>query len=130
MFLSRRWFNEDHSDNCHLWDNDLHVVEWLETQVQTGERSTSQDSIKLIKKDSIINSLKNISPELIEDIGKFATFSRSSVHKMFSSGIYLAQKMSPEKRAEFIDAVENIGDRDEKSVSPSPSNTSEGETSP
>ena len=73
MSLSRRWFNEDHSDNGHLWDNDLHVVEWLETQVQVGERSTSQDSIKLIKKDSIINSLKNISPELIEDIGKITT---------------------------------------------------------
>ena len=46
------------------------------------------------------------------------------------SGIYLAQKMSPDKRAEFVEAVENIGDRDEKSVSPSPSNTSEGENSP
>ena len=54
----------------------------------------------------------------------------SKYQKMFFSGIYLAQKMSQEKRAEFIAAVENIGDRDEKSVSPSPSNTSEGETSP
>lgn len=57
--------------------------------------------------------MKNISPELMEDIG-----------------IYLAQKMTPEKRGEFVEAVENIGDREEKSVSPSPSNASEGEGSP
>ena len=48
---------------------------------------------------------------------------------MISLGIYLAQKMTPEKRAEFMEAVDNIGDREEKSVSPSPSNASEGEAS-
>ena len=67
--MIRRWFTEDHSDQGHLWEDDGHVVTWLEAQIQTGERSTSQDSIKLIKRDAIINSLKNISPEMIEDIG-------------------------------------------------------------
>ena len=44
-------------------------MDWLERQVDVKERSTSQDSIKLLKKDSILNSLKSISPELMEDIG-------------------------------------------------------------
>jgi len=111
--MIRRWFSEDNTESGHLWEEDRHVVEWLETQMDSKERSTSQDSIKLIKRDAILNSLKNISPELMEDIG-----------------IYLAQKMTPEKRGEFMEAVENIGDREEKSVSPSPSNASEGEGSP
>ena len=45
------------------------------------------------------------------------------------AGIYLAQKMSPEKRDELIEAIQKIGDGEEKSVSPSPS-VSEGEVSP
>ena len=58
------------SDAGHLWDTqDQQVVDWLERQVDIKERSTSQDSIKLLKKDTILNSLKNVSPELLEDIG-------------------------------------------------------------
>ena len=70
--MIRRWFTEDHSDAGHLWESQDHqVVDWLERQVETKERSTSQDSIKLLKRDAILNSLKNISPELMEDIGIF-----------------------------------------------------------
>ena len=69
--MIRRWFTEDNSEAGHMWEDDRHVVTWLETQVDTSERSTSQDSIKLIKRDAILNSLKNVSPELMEDIGKF-----------------------------------------------------------
>ena len=36
--------------------------------------------------------------------------------------------MSTEKRTEFLEAVENLGTCGEKSVSPSPSNASEGDT--
>ena len=38
--------------------------------------------------------------------------------------------MSPEKRADLHDAIGNLVDREDKSVSPSPSNGSEGEGSP
>ena len=65
----RRWFTEDNSEGGHLWEEDRHVVAWLETQIDPRERSTSQDSIKLIKRDAILSSLKNVSPELMEDIG-------------------------------------------------------------
>ena len=65
----RRWFTEDNSEGGHLWEEDRHVVAWLETQIDSRERSTSQDSIKLIKRDAILSSLKNVSPELMEDIG-------------------------------------------------------------
>jgi len=110
--MVKRWFTEDNSSSSHLWEEDRQVVDWLEKQVDCKERSTSQDSIRLIKRDALLNSLKNISPELMDDIG-----------------FHLAQKMSPEKRADFLAAVGNLGDRDEKSVSPSPSNGSEGEVS-
>ena len=46
------------------------------------------------------------------------------------AAIHLAQKMSPEKRADLLEAMGNLVDRDDKSVSPSPSNGSEGEGSP
>jgi len=111
--MLKRWFTEDNSTSTHLWEEDRQVVEWLEKQVDIKEKSTSQDSIRLIKRDALLHSLKNIAPELIEDIA-----------------IHLAQKMSPEKRADFMGAVGNLGDRDDKSVSPSPSNSSEGEGSP
>jgi len=109
--MLRRWFTEDNSDNGHLWDTDKHVVNWMETQLDPQEKSTSQESIKLIKKESILRSLKNIPAELLEDVG-----------------IYLAQRMSPEKRSEYLEAVERLGTCGEKSVSPSPSNASEGDT--
>ena len=47
-----------------------------------------------------------------------------------SLAIHLAQKMSPEKCADLLEAMGNLVDRDDKSVSPSPSNGSEGEGSP
>jgi len=111
--MIKRWFAEDNNCSSHMWEDDKTVVEWLVKQVDNKEKCTSQDSIRLIKRDSLLQSLKNISPFLLEDIA-----------------IHLAQKMSPEKRAEFLEAVGNIDDRDDKSVSPSPSNGSEGESSP
>ena len=135
------------------------------------DRSTSQDSIKLLKRDAILKSLQDVPTELMEEIGTFynlksiidmrcqnksviawdgkkmyfLTFSGGSsmgntffdtfikeeeITKIFpSAGIYLAQKMSPEKRDELIEAIQKIGDREEKSESPSPS-VSEGEVSP
>ena len=33
------------------------------------DRSTSQDSIKLLKRDAILNSLKDVPIELTEEIG-------------------------------------------------------------
>lgn len=111
--MIKRWFTEDHSSTSHLWEDDRQVVEWLEKQVATNEKSTSQDSIKLIKRDALLHSLKNVTPELMEDIA-----------------IHLAQKMTPEKRSDLLDAISNLVDREDKSVSPSPSNGSEGEGSP
>ena len=34
------------------------------------EKSTSQESIKLIRKEAILRSMKNIPAELLEDVGK------------------------------------------------------------
>ena len=57
----------------------------------------------------------------------FQYYSRQSA-KCLLPGIYLAQRMSAEKRSEYLEAVENLGTCGEKSVSPSPSNASEGDT--
>ena len=45
------------------------MVDWLERQLDRSERSTSQESIKLLKRDAIINSLKDVPAELMEEIG-------------------------------------------------------------
>ena len=129
--MIKRWFTEDHSTTSHLWEDDRQVVDWLEKQVDTNEKSTSQDSIKLIKRDALLHSLKNVAPELMEDIGKKFKHTNFFIFKnILFAAIHLAQKMSPEKRADLLEAMGNLVDRDDKSVSPSPSNGSEGEGSP
>ena len=68
--MIRRWFTEDHSTaGQHWWGEDKRVVDWLVGQVNTAERSTSQDSIKLLRRDAVLNSLKCVEPELMQDIG-------------------------------------------------------------
>ena len=58
------------SNEGHLWDSqDRQVVDWLERQLDLTDRSTSQDSIKLLRRDAVLNSLKCVEPELMQDIG-------------------------------------------------------------
>ena len=45
------------------------MVDWLERQLDLTDRSTSQDSIKLLKRDAILNSLKDVPTEMMEEIG-------------------------------------------------------------
>jgi hypothetical protein len=112
--MARRWFAEDHPTSPHLWDEDKEVVAWLESQVEEDARCTVQDSIKLIRKEAMMHSVKDIGPELAGDLI-----------------MYLAEKLSPEKRDEMTKAIGDLGEvlRD-KSESASPLPTSEGETSP
>jgi len=112
--MTRRWFAEDHPTSPHLWDEDKEVVAWLESQVEEDARCTVQDSIRLIRKEAMLHSVKDIGPELAGDLI-----------------MYLAEKLSPEKRDEMTKAIGDLGEvlRD-KSESVSPSPTSEGETSP
>ena len=84
----------------------------------------------MIKKEAILKSMKNIPAELLEDVGEngsFQYYPKKSTKCLFQ-GIYLAQRMSADKRSEYLEAVENLGTCGEKSVSPSPSNASEGDT--
>ena len=58
------------SNEGHLWDtHDQQVVEWLERQLDMTDRSTSQDSIKLLRKDAILKSLKDVQTDMMEEIG-------------------------------------------------------------
>jgi len=112
--MTRRWFAEDHPTSPHLWDEDKEVVAWLESQVEEDARCTVQDSIKLIRKEAMMHSVKDIGPELAGDLI-----------------MYLAEKLSPEKRDEMTKAIGDLGEVErDKSESVSPSPTSEGETSP
>ena len=91
--MARRWFAEDHPPSAHLWEDDRQVASWLETQLDEEARSTVQDSIKLIKKESMVREMKDVSPELAEDLI-----------------LFLAEKLSPEKRAEVTTALTELGE--------------------
>jgi len=99
--MLKRWFVEDHGSQPHLWEDDRAVADWLQTQLDPNSRSVAQDNIKILKKEAYIASFKNISPDLIQELG-----------------IHLVQRMSPTKRAEFLDSIVNLaGEEDRKSVS-------------
>ena len=83
----------DHPTSAHLWEEDRQVVNWLEGQVVEGTRCTVQDSIKLIKKEALLNNMKDVSSELAEDVIMF-----------------MAEKLSPAKRAEITKAVAELGE--------------------
>ena len=91
--MTRRWFAEDHPTSPHLWDEDKEVVAWLESQVDEEARCTVQDSIKLIRKEAMMHSVKDIGPELAGDLI-----------------MYLAEKLSPEKRDEMTKAIGDLGE--------------------
>ena len=91
--MTRRWFAEDHPTSPHLWDEDKEVVGWLESQVEEDARCTVQDSIKLIRKEAMMHSVKDIGPELAGDLI-----------------MYLAEKLSPEKRDEMTKAIGDLGE--------------------
>jgi len=115
--MARRWFAEDHPTSAHHWEEDRAVVEWLEGQVDQTARCTVQEAIKLLKKETMLDSLKNVTPEHAEEIMMF-----------------MAQKMSPAKRSEITEAINGLGEVErDKSPSGSPSSPSpslEGESSP
>merc|ERR1711935_579554 len=76
--MTKRWFTEEHPSSPHLWE-----VDRVEGQMK--ESGAVQDNIRVIKREAMLHSVKNMPVDLAEDIG-----------------IHLAQQMSPEKRAEFI----------------------------
>ena len=57
------------------------MVEWLERQLDRTDRSTSQESIKLLRRDAVLNSLKDVPAELMEEIGN--TLIQEKVKKWF-----------------------------------------------
>ena len=91
--MARRWFAEDHPTSPHLWEDDKEVVAWLESQVEEDAKCTVQDSLKLIKKEAMLHSVKDLGPELAGDLI-----------------MYLAEKLSPEKRDEMTKAIGDLGE--------------------
>ena len=88
--MTKRWFTEEHPSSPHLWEVDRKVVEWLEGQMEKSSSSV-QDNIRLIRREAMLHSVKNMPADLAEDLG-----------------MNLAQKMSPQKRAEFIAKLTNM----------------------
>ena len=62
------------------------MVEWLERQLDRTDRSTSQESIKLLRRDAVLNSLKDVPAELMEEIGN--TLIRESKKNAFNSLLF------------------------------------------
>jgi hypothetical protein len=91
--MARRWFSEDHPTSAHLWEEDRAVVAWLETQLEPETRCTVQDSIKLIRKETLLTGMKEVTSELAEDLI-----------------MYLAEKLSLSKRAELVGNITELGE--------------------
>jgi len=107
--MMKRWFVEDHPAQPHLWEDDRLVADWLDGQLDQDTRSVSQDNLKMLKREVLLATVKNLSPDLAQELG-----------------IRLVERMTPEKRAEFIENISNLGpdETDVKSVS-----SNEGEQS-
>lgn len=108
--MVKRWFIEDQGNSeAYHWDQDEVVVEWMEKQLDKDAKSVTQDNIKLLRRDALIASVRNVSTDLSHDLG-----------------IHLVQKMSPTKRAEFIEAINNLGSDEDETRSLSSITSREG----
>lgn len=118
--LVRRWFIEDLGEvQRGLWEKDQPTVEWLQKQVDEinktttpytmgGRRSSSVvlENLKVLRQDSAIHDFKSLldqCPDLIHE-----------------AGMHLVQRMSPQKRADFLEAVKDFKDEGELVRSKSP----------
>ncbi|TRY78898.1 hypothetical protein TCAL_01701 [Tigriopus californicus] len=99
--MLRRWFIEDQGENNRfLWEQDKPSVDWLSTQVkEDGRSSVVRENLKLLRRETAFAEFKkllNRNPDLLHEVG-----------------VHLAQKMTAEKRSEFLEAVSKIQEDDE-----------------
>jgi len=58
LAMLQRWFVEDKGDtNSFVWDQNEHVVEWLEEQ-KKEELSIVNRNINAVRKDAIVSQIK------------------------------------------------------------------------
>lgn len=94
--MLRRWFIEDQGENNRfLWEQDKVSVDWLSTQVKEDNRSSVvRENLKLLRRETAFAEFKKLlhrNPDLLQEVG-----------------VHLAQKMTVEKRSEFLEAVSKI----------------------
>lgn len=94
--MIRRWFIEDKGENQRfLWDHDEAVVEWMTAQ-EDSPSSSVNENLKSLSKESAIKGFKSLmshNPDILHE-----------------AGMFLVQRMSPQKRSEFLEAIKNIDD--------------------
>jgi acetyl-CoA carboxylase/biotin carboxylase 1 len=108
--MLRRWFIEDLGENQRfLWEQDRPAVEWLQQQVDDviadpassgGQQSSVVlENLKILRRDAAVNELKSVLDQY-PDLGHEA-------------GMHLVQKMSVQKRADFLEAIKGIKESSE-----------------
>ncbi len=109
--MIRRWFIEDQGDDLRfVWEQDRPAVDWLQQQVDevrgasaanpSSSSSVVLENIKIMRRDAAVSELKSVLdqyPDLIHE-----------------AGVHLVQKMSPQKRADFLEAIKSLDAGDEK----------------
>eukprot|EP00095_Tigriopus_kingsejongensis_P004246 maker-scaffold711_size108467-snap-gene-0.33 protein:Tk04246 transcript:maker-scaffold711_size108467-snap-gene-0.33-mRNA-1 annotation:"hypothetical protein DAPPUDRAFT_222043" len=95
--MLRRWFIEDQGENNRfLWEQDKHAVGWLSSQIQDqpDKSSVVTENLKLLRREAAVAEFKKLldhNPDLVHEVGE-----------------HLAQRMTPEKRAEFLESIANM----------------------
>lgn len=93
--MIRRWFIEDRGDRT-LWEQDGQVVEWLQNQVNQSRREkVVRDNVKAVKRDQIVRQFRSLVEEMSPD-------------DLHEAGIHLVHKLTPTKRQEFINSVNDV----------------------
>lgn len=101
--MLRRWFIEDQGeDQRFLWEQDQPVVEWLLKQQQEkdqqreGKLTIVMENLKALHRDATITEFKTIVERCPTD---------EILHQL---GVHLVQHMSSQKRAEFLEVIQNL----------------------
>nr|UXL88908.1 acetyl-CoA carboxylase-like 6 isoform 3 [Potamotrygon motoro] len=97
--MLRRWFVETEGTvKAYLWDNNQHVVAWLEQHLneEDGTRSVIRENIKYLKRDYALKHIRNLvqaNPEVAMD-----------------SIIHMAQHITPAQRTQISHLLTTMDD--------------------
>lgn len=90
--LIRRWFTE--SQREHRWEDDKPVALWLDSQTNNELCQLIKDNLKMMRLESLMSKFRKLAGQMNDD-------------ELCEAGIYLAQRLTPTKKEEYVEAVRN-----------------------
>lgn len=96
--LMRRWFRESAAsgENYHFDLEDKPVAEWLLEQLKDETANqVVKDNLKVMREESIMYNFRGL-------------LGRMTADELHEAGIYLAQRLPPAKKEEFVEAVRTM----------------------